>query len=444
MTVIRLSWESARPKERKFWPWLTTIAGFALAVRTLYTFTLSPRLPGVSDDSFYYYASNLLAQGKGYSQPFIELFHGQLVPTALHPPLWPALLALLSLFTAPTEGVGSFGGTAFDLHRIVGCGCGTVVVVLIGLLGRRLGGWRVGLVAAALAAVYPHFIVLDGALLSEPLYAVIIGATLLAAYAFTDRPTRGRALGLGVLVGLAALTRQEGLLFLPVLLLPLAWRTGSSRLLLSGLAVLGVALVIVPWTVRNYSAFHRFVMIANSGAVIGGANCPVTYYGSEIGSWQVSCLRDPHPSADEATGSAREQAKGLSFVRRHAARAVLVAGVRLLRVWSLYGPTYQSFGDRTVLWVGTVIYYCLVMAAGYALVLLRRRGQRILIIFAPLIVVSLAAVLGDGLDRLRYPAELSILALSAWTLVLLYGRATRRRAPGARTMQELFKSGSRA
>lgn len=435
--------ELPRPSERRFRPWLIAIAVIGLALRVLYTFTLSPPLPPLSDDSFYYYASNLIAQGHGYAQPYLQLFHGQLVPTALHPPLWPALLAVISLFTAPAEGVGQFSGAAFELHRVVGCVCGAVVVVLVGLLGRRLGGWRVGLVAAGLAAVYPHFIVLDGTLLSEPLYAALVGGLMVAAYAFRTRPTPGRALSLGILVGLAALTRQEGLLFVPVLLLPLAWRTGASRLLLSGMAVLGVALIIVPWTVRNYSVFHRVVPVANSGAVVGGANCPATYYGAEIGSWQISCLRDPHPSPDEAVESARVQSRGVNYAQQHVARAVLVAGVRFLRIWSLYAPTGQSFGEKTVVWVGVVFFYCVLLAAGYALVLLRRRRQRVWILVTPVMVVALTAILGDGLDRLRYPAEVPLLALCAVTVVTSGARIRHPAAP-RRRLTNLSTSRSRA
>jgi hypothetical protein len=42
-----------------------------------------------------------------------------------------------------------------------------------------------------------------------------------------------------------------------------------------------------------------------------------------------------------------------------------------------------------------------------------------LILIAPAVVTSVASLLGDGLERLRYAAELPLLALAAWTLVWL-------------------------
>lgn len=412
------------PAQSLFWPSLAGITAVALLLRVLYTFTISPPpLPGLADSAFYYYSSNLIDQGHGFSQPFVFLFSSRLIPTAAHPPLWPALLAAVGLFTAPASGFGALGSASVDIARVLGCALGACVALLIGLLGRRIGGWRVGLVAAAIAAVYPHFITIDGFLMSEPLYGVIVGGTLLVAYDFAARPTGRRALALGVLVGLAALTREEALLFVPVLLLPLAWQSGPQRLRLGGLALLGVVLVITPWTIRNYFAFHRFVPVSNgSGAVIAGANCHQTYYGPAIGSWQVSCVGVPHPSSNEAVRAASEQAQGLRYVGRHPARAALVAGIRLLRVWSLYGPNYQAIGNRSVLWVGLGMYYCLLAAAVYALVMLRRRGRKLLILLAPAIVVAIASIVGVGLDRLRYDAEIPLIALAAWAFVFLLGR----------------------
>lgn len=420
-------WAAVKPSAATFWPWLLGIGLTAFLLRVFYMLTIAPPLYGLADEAFYYHASNLIAQGHGYPEPFLVLFYGRFVPTAVHPPLWSAVLSIVSLFTAPGTGAGSLTGTVADLHRGVTSLCGATVVVLVGLLGRRIGDWRVGLGAAALAALYPHFIVSDGDLLSEPLYGVLVGGLLLLSYQFTDRLTGRRAFVLGVVVGLAALTREEALWFIPVLLVPLAWKAGRNRLRLSILAVLGAVVVIAPWTVRNYVAFDQFVPVANSGAVIAGANNHCAYYGRHIGSWQGECARIPHQTnlTPEVYLSSRQTSEGLAYARRHAARAVLVAAIRLLRVWGLYEPGYESLGAPTFAAVGTGIYYVVLIAAVGGFIALRRRRRRILILLAPVIVTSLAAVLGDGLDRLRYDAELPLIAVAAWFFVLLFGRARR-------------------
>ena len=55
--------------------------------------------------------------------------------------------------------------------------------MLVGLLGRRAGGERLGLLAAGLCAVYPLMIAVDGALMSETLYGPLIAVALLGRVA---------------------------------------------------------------------------------------------------------------------------------------------------------------------------------------------------------------------------------------------------------------------
>ena len=87
-----------------------------------------------------------------------------------------------------------------------------------------------------------------------------------------------------------------------------------------------------------------------------------------------------------------------------------------------YGPNYQAIGTRSVLWIGLGLYYCVLAAAVYALVVLRRRGRRLLILIAAPIVVAISSLVGVGLDRLRYEAEIPLIALAAWAFVFLLAR----------------------
>ncbi len=60
--------------------------------------------------------------------------------------------------------------------------------MLIALIGKRIGGERVGLIAAAaIAALYPLFVAADGAPMSESLYGLLIAASLLVALMLRER-----------------------------------------------------------------------------------------------------------------------------------------------------------------------------------------------------------------------------------------------------------------
>ena len=164
-------------------------------------------------------------------------------------------------------------------------------VVLIGLLGRRVGGRRVGLVAAAIAACYPMLFQTSALGFSESLYVAVAAAVLLVAYQVYDRPTIWRWILLGVLIGLAALTRGEGGALLVLVAWPLAWWCASDwrgRLVPAATVTMATLVVITPWMIRNLNEFNRFVPISTNGATaIAGANCDTTYSGRWIGSWHL-------------------------------------------------------------------------------------------------------------------------------------------------------------
>src|SRR2546430_1641034 len=104
-----------------------------------------------------------------------------------------------------------------------------LAVPMIGVLGGGVGGERVGVIAAGLAAVYPALVMLDSSLRSESLYLPLIALCLLACYRLVDAP-RGWGAGLlGLAIGLAALTRSEGAFLPPALAAPGLWLLARGR-----------------------------------------------------------------------------------------------------------------------------------------------------------------------------------------------------------------------
>ncbi|MDQ6671064.1 MAG: glycosyltransferase family 39 protein [Chloroflexota bacterium] len=95
---------------------------------------------------------------------------------------------------------------------------GVVACVLLYELGCHLFSPGVGLVAAALYAVYPIAWYYGGLLLSENLLVVLLLAAALVAGHALDRPNMLSWLALGLICGLATLTRPNAAIVLPVLI----------------------------------------------------------------------------------------------------------------------------------------------------------------------------------------------------------------------------------
>jgi 4-amino-4-deoxy-L-arabinose transferase-like glycosyltransferase len=126
------------------------------------------------------------------------------------------------------------------------------VVVLTGLLARRLAGPAAGLFAAWLAALVPALVVRSSVVNINPMVAFFSVAALLFAERVRngDRSRRDAALA-GVMTGLAAATKYPAVLValpvtLAVLLSPATWRERLRRLLLAGGCAVGTVLLVMP------------------------------------------------------------------------------------------------------------------------------------------------------------------------------------------------------
>jgi 4-amino-4-deoxy-L-arabinose transferase-like glycosyltransferase len=416
---------------------LALIAAVGLALRLVYILLLSHDLRGTGDSDYFYVLGGLIARGHGFSDSLVYQLSGALVPTALHPPLFPLILA-----AAAKLGLGSYLA-----QRVVVALLGTGTIVLVGLLGRRAGGSeRVGLIAAAMAAAYPTLIAADGAVMSETLFGLLLAWSLLAAYRLRERPGVGRAALLGAAIALTSLARAEALLLLPLVALPVALRPrdGALRRVLAAGAACFV--LIAPWTVRNWVVFDRFVPISNnSGTLIAGANCDRTYSGDEVGRWVIECVAGAPgggPLGNEAVSAAEFRRHGLHYAGDHLSRLPLVEVVRLLRTASLYQPAWQArhaeARQEGMTIAGLACFYLLLPIAAAGAVRLRRRGEPLFILAAPVVLAIAITLVGYGELRFRHGAELTLVVLASIAvdgfLRRRAGQATGARGAGSATV----------
>jgi 4-amino-4-deoxy-L-arabinose transferase-like glycosyltransferase len=407
---------------------LALILAGALVVRLVYTIAGPGNAysDGPAGDFFFFHEiANLIAGGEGFVAPFTLQELGRVEPTAEHPPLWPLVLSAAS----------EVGGNGLLSHRLTGIPLGVATVGVLALIGRRLGGETAGLVVAAIAACHPLLIAADGSLMSETLYGLWAATALLCTLRLLDRPSVPRAAALGAAIGLAALTRGEGMLLLLLLAAPAAWiegREARGRLAIAGAAVLAAALVVAPWTIRNWTTFDRPVLLStNDSTVLTGANCDATYHGRDLGFWRVDC-RSPITERNEAEQAAIWREDGLDYMRDHAGRLVAVVPVRVLRTWNLWQPARQvdeaEGRDRTMEWLGQIVYFLLLPLAVIGAIQLRRRRAPVWVLLVPPALVTIVSVLAYGYTRFRYSADLAIVVLAG---VALAGWLERRRAATA-------------
>ena len=404
---------------RSFERALAAIATGALGIRIMAA--LVSRHHGVQGDAqVFHLVAQHLANGDGFRQAFRDL------PTAEHPPGWEVVLAAADLV----------GGNGFLSHRLLGAVIGTITVVLIGLLGRRLAGPAVGLTAAAIAAIYPMLWAADVSLMSETLYgAFLVGALLAAAYR--------RPVALGALLALAALTRGEAIVLLVLLVVPLFWRRWRPLLV----TFAAFAVVLAPWTIRNLATFDQPVLISsNSNGIWIGANCPETYHGGLIGYWRFQCYTPERPGEDESEYFLRQRHEGIEYMTDHLGRLPTVMGVRFLRLLDMWNVGQSEFINAaegrpvTPTKLGIWAFWALLPLAVAGAVIQRRRRGPLLVLLAPIAGVVAVALATYGTTRFRFGAEPSVCVLAAIAVVALLRtlmtqfQVRSSRTPGTRVM----------
>jgi 4-amino-4-deoxy-L-arabinose transferase-like glycosyltransferase len=371
-----------------------------------------------SGDAVYFHSqASLIANGAGwFISPFASLNH-VIVPSAQHPPLW-----VLVLSFADTIGI-----TSFSSQLLATCVIGAGAVFVTGLVAREVGGPRAGLIAAAIAAVYPNYWMNDGTGLAETLVLLLVAAVLLASYRFWRRPSFPRAVWLGALCALAGLTRSEQLLLVVAVLIPVAlvlrsrpWRT---RLAYAGAGVLTALVVIAPWVGFNLARFSDPVFVSDDlGSTLAFANCqPAFYQYKYLGYGQFSCLISIKPVAgDESAQNAHDQKVALHYIGRHLGRLPVVMAARVGRELGLFEPLAQlhldSYFDRRPLvpaQVGLVMYYGLLVGGVAGGLVLRRRRVTLVPMVGVLVEVVVAAMFSIGDTRYRIPLDVGLVVLSA-------------------------------
>ena len=318
---------------RRFWRTLLLIVLAALVLRVGYVLVAKRHEPALGDQIYYVAQANTLARGDGFTDPR----DGS--QTAEHPPL-------TALALTPTAWVAeqlSSGGDHLLAMRLTMTAFGALVVLVIGLLGRSVAGNRAGLLAAAIAAVYPNLWMNDGLVMSETLATLSVALAILLTYRFIRSPRPSTAAWVGVAIALAMLARAELGLLLPLMVLPVALMLrvlSFRRQLLLFLLTCAVSLAVVsPWLIANLTRFDKPVLFStNDGLTLCGANLHRTWYGEGTGVWALDSASFPVPKGDRSVVSNALRHDGLQFIQDHLSRLPVVVGVREARVWSFYAP----------------------------------------------------------------------------------------------------------
>jgi hypothetical protein len=279
--------------------WLTALGIFVLALAIRAWAAAGTVFPRPEDSAYYVGVARNVAEGRGLVSD--ALWSYGTPPLVFPRPAFEVWLPLPSLLAAIPAAL--FGGPtpmplldALRSAQLVTVVLGALLAGLAWRLGldvaeerhlpmarARLFAGGVGLTAAAYLPLILHSVQPDSTI---PFGVLVLAACLLATRVL--REPRGarfrdpRLLGIGVLLGLAALTRNEAV-WLALTWAFLAWRvrgvTRAERLRLIGIVAVVALVVFSPWAIRDWIVF---------GSPLPGqaASNALSVTGFDIFAWQ--------------------------------------------------------------------------------------------------------------------------------------------------------------
>ena len=439
---------------RGAWPRPAVVLGVILVV------ALVARLAAVAIDDNYVPAADALdyhrhaasiAAGEGYPQAIYGPPSGG--ESAFRPPGYPYLLGAVYAVAGGSDGAvdaltpGAAEIDAFSSQwaagRVADALLGTLVVLLVFLIARRIWGTRVALAAAALVAVFPPLVLLSTELLSETSFIALALGSILAMLRFREDGLLRWALLAALLAGLATLVRSNGIVLVALIAFGVwngrSWRDG--RAVGDAAVVLVVAaLTLVPWSVRNaVETGHAVPLTTQLGWGMAGTYNTTSLEDSEPAPWRVPALVEPYQELFVVSGTdepsihsvLREQATELALENPgYVAEALFWNTLRTFYlapggVYSSAGRVDQrgiglqrSWVEPAALWaaLGLAMVGVVALARGPA----ARRGPLFMWLF-PIAMIAVAVPL-IGLPRYRAPADPFILMLAGVGLIHLAAR----------------------
>ncbi len=328
-------------------------------------------------------------------------------PYLIHPPGYPLFLGILYLLF----------GHSYAAVKVAQSLLGALTCVVILLIGERLFTKRVGMVAAAIAAVYPHLVYYTGILMSETLFLFLSMLFLWALAMLREDFSLRRSAYAGAVLGVASLTRPM-LMFIPALLLFWIWiecRSSKRALVLTATLWLWMAVVILPWTVRNYVVTGSFVpIVATHWVTLYGANNPVILENPDaVGGWV-----DPEPMSPEQYRAAYVAFMSEMLFHRPLDFVKLELH-KLKRFWSLFPRTQTPRRDALI---NLLSYGWLLPLFLVGMALAARVPPTPWILYLWVAYFCLLTLVMHGTTRYRLPVDPVIILFAAFTLERMWVR----------------------
>jgi len=325
---------------------------------------------------------------------------------------------------------------------------GSLNCLLIYLIGEKIFGRAVGFIAALILLLYGNLTLIE--LTLEPEALVLFFNSLIVWFLLKSKPDTAAGKGLwrwlatGALVGLAAITKPNVLLFLPLVILWNWWESPTPRFLIKSTVLLlcGVALLIFPVTLRNFLQFQDFILItADGGKVFYHGNGPGATGMERADLPDQGFIEEGYKEPDYAHDLFRKVARNLSgrplkpsecarfwfnrtlvYIQTHPFEALALEIKKFFFFWGNYEvhdiDSAYKYSRTIQSW--PLLPYGIISSFGlFGMFLARKKFRETFLIYSTVGVYLLTVLVFFAASRYRLPAVPFLSLFAAYTLISL-------------------------
>jgi 4-amino-4-deoxy-L-arabinose transferase-like glycosyltransferase len=295
-----------------------------------------------------------IASGNGFSSPFQK----DSGPTAWLSPVYPCLLAgifkVFGIYTIQSFQAALFLNIVFS----------SATCVPIFFAGKRILGLGVASAAAWLWALFPNAVIIPFEWVWDTSLSALLVATLLWATLELAESLRLRDWCLyGLLWGFALLTNPAVALLSPLLLgwaaLRIRGRSPATKWLARpALAAALAILCCVPWTVRNYAVFHKFIPLRSNFAFelyVGNNENYDEQHRGRPGTITQDREILRYLRLGETAFMEEEKRKAIAFIVSNSRIELWLVSLRFVDFWTGTATPLEAFRQADSLWIRFIL-----------------------------------------------------------------------------------------
>lgn len=337
-------------------------------------------------------------------------------------PVYPLFLALI---------YSIFGYSVYAV-RIIQSILGALTCLTAYYIGKKVFNKNIGILAAGISCIYPYFIYYSADIMSETVLTFLLSLSILILFKWHENINIKNSILYGIIIGITLLCKGT---FLPFYMLSLCWMLFAVKhtkfyikLRSVFVVILFMFITLMPWIIRNYNQYNKFVLLGLGGQSLWLANNPDSIIIEMLPAMNINKLSDNFTWYDakkyakilqlpavEADKWFHDQA--VDFIKTNPKIFIELSVRRFFHFWRLY-PLIASFQNK----IAAILTSGILLPLGWLGILLSFKVYYRKTVFLIMLLISISMIHTIFLSTIRYrvPVDLYMIIFASYTVQEIY------------------------